>query len=275
MRSIFPLLALSLTVACKTESSTPPAANTPSSSTPGAAEPGTNPHAGLDPATQARAESARAAGEPSAAAGSLQPRMVTPRTLSKLADGRSVLGPFTARVPADWVEKPSVSGMRAAEFQLPGSSGQAEVVVYYFGPSGAGGVQANVDRWLAQFTQPDGKPSKDVAKLEQATYAGQQADLVTISGNYASRAMPGSEAVNKPDQTLQAAIVPSPQGSYYFRLLGDRAAVEAQAGKFRELLSSLKIEAPSDTAAQAPAPAAVPPAVPSAVPGTTAQPAQH
>lgn len=193
--------------------------------------------------------------------------------LQKTADGRAVLGPFTAQVPAGWTEKPSVSGMRAAEFQLPSSDGQAEVVVYYFGQSGAGGVQANIDRWVGQFTQPDGKPSKDVAKLEQATYAGQQADLVTVSGNYASRPTPGSpDAVNKPDQTLQAAIVPSPSGPYYFRLLGDRAAVEAQSGKFRELLSSLKLDAPGGAAAAAAANAPGHPQV--AEPGAAPEPAK-
>jgi hypothetical protein len=163
--------------------------------------------------------------------------------------------------------------MRAAEFQLPSSDGQAEVVVYYFGQTGAGGVQANIDRWVGQFTQPDGKPSKDVAKLEQATYGGQKADLVTVSGNYASRPTPGSpDAVNKPNQTLQAAIVPSPSGPYYFRLLGDSAAVAAQSGKFRELLASLKLDAPSTSAAAAAANAPAHPTV--AEPAKAAEPAK-
>ncbi len=256
MRSSLPLLVLSLAIACKTESSTP-STTSPSSATPGSTASGSNPHA------------PPSATDPSAASGSLQPRITEPRTLQKLADGRAVLGPFTAQVPEGWKEKPSVSGMRAAEFQLPEGSGQAEVVVYYFGQSGAGGVQANIDRWVGQFTQPDGKPSKDVAKVEKATFAGQEADLVTVSGNYASRPTPGStEAVNKPDQTLQAAIVPSPNGPYYFRLLGDKAAVEAQAGKFRELLASLKLDAPSGAGSAA---AASAPAHPTVTP-TPAQP---
>jgi hypothetical protein len=159
-----------------------------------------------------------------------------------LPEGRAALGPFSLQVPADWKETPSISGMRAAEFQLPATDGHAEVIVYYFGDNGAGSVQDNIDRWLSQFTQPDGKPSKEVAKVEQASFAGQQASLLSVSGRYAARAMPGGQAVDKSDQSLLAAIVPSPKGPYYFRLIGDRAAVAAQSGKFRELLASLKVE---------------------------------
>jgi hypothetical protein len=236
--------------ACKANSSSSPASTSPSTSpstsqsTPESA-PTANPHAGLDPATAARAENARAAGtEPKAASehDSLQPRLIEPHSLTKLEGGRVGLGPFSLQVPGDWKEKPSVSSMRSAEFELPTSNGQAEVVVYYFGDNGAGSVQDNIDRWVSQFTQPDGKPSRDVAKIEQASFAGQQASLVSVSGHYAARAMPGGQATDKDNQALLAAIVPSPKGPYYFRLIGDRAAVDAQAPKFRELLGSLKLQ---------------------------------
>jgi hypothetical protein len=237
----FLLLALlPAALACKTESSPAPQAQT-------SPEPAANPHAGLDPATAARAEAARAASgaagaAPQATASGLQPRLVVPSTLPELPGGRVALGPFSMQLPSDWKSKPTVAGMRAAELQLPETGGKAEVIVYYFGESGAGSVQANIDRWVGQFTQPDGKPSKDVAKVETAKYAGQEASVLSVSGRYASRAMPGAEAVDKENQSMLAAIVPSPKGPYYFRLIGDRAAVEAQSGKFRELLTSLKLQ---------------------------------
>jgi hypothetical protein len=196
------------------------------------------------PSTAESTATGALAAAPSAASSdhSVGPRIVDPHGLAPLAQGRSGLGPYSLQVPADWKAKPSVSNMRAAEFELPAADGHAEVIVYYFGESGAGSVQANIDRWVSQFTQPDGKPSSEVTKVEQATFAGQAASLVSISGHYAARAMPGGEAVDKADQSLLAAIVPSPKGPYYFRLIGDRAAVAAQTGKFRELLSSLKLE---------------------------------
>ena len=219
------LLALLLTFACKSGPSTAESTAT-----------------GALAAAPSAASPDHSVSDQSASDHSVGPRIVYPHGLAPLAQGRSGLGPYSLQVPADWKAKPSVSNMRAAEFELPAANGQAEVIVYYFGESGAGSVQANIDRWVSQFTQPDGKPSSEVTKVEQATFAGQAASLVSLSGHYAARAMPGGEAVDKADQSLLAAIVPSPKGPYYFRLMGDRAAVAAQTGKFRELLSSLKLE---------------------------------
>ncbi|HEY3253744.1 MAG TPA: hypothetical protein VGJ91_07335, partial [Polyangiaceae bacterium] len=179
----FSLLALLVAFACK---STPPTEST--------ATVALAPTSGVPPS-----------GVPTVATDhSVGPRIVEPHGLTPLAQGRSALGPYSLQVPADWKAKPSVSNMRAAEFELPTSEGQAEVIVYYFGESGAGSVQANIDRWVSQFTQPDGKPSSEVTKVEQATFAGQAASLVSLSGHYAARAMPGGEAVDKADQSLLA-----------------------------------------------------------------------
>jgi hypothetical protein len=146
-------------------------------------------------------------------------------------------------VPADWTEKPSTSSMRAAQFQLPApAGGDAEVIVYYFGETGAGSVQANVDRWVSQFKQPDDKPSSEVAKVEKAQFAGQEASIVSVSGRYVAPATPGGQPMDKPDQALVAAIVPSPKGPYYFRLIGSKAAVAKQEKPFRDALASLKLE---------------------------------
>ena len=65
---------------------------------------------------------------------------------------------------------------------------------------------------------------------------------MSVSGRYVAPATPGGEPQDKPDQALVAAIVPSPKGPYYFRLLGSKAAVTAQESAFRQALASLKIE---------------------------------
>jgi hypothetical protein len=165
-----------------------------------------------------------------------------PRPLEKLADGRVALGPFSMAVPAGWAENPSTSSMRAAQFTLPSPGGDAEVIVYHFGETGAGSVQANIDRWLGQFKQPDGKPSSEVAKIEKAQLAGQDASVVSVAGRYVAPATPGGTPQDKPDQALVAAIVPSPKGPYYFRLLGSKAAVAAHESAFRQALSTLKLQ---------------------------------
>jgi hypothetical protein len=171
------------------------------------------------------------------------PEQGAPRTLDKLADGRLQLGPFTVAAPADWTSKPVSSNMRAADFVLPGKPGaDAELIVYYFGADGAGSVEDNIARWLEQFEQPDGKPSRDVAKIEKTRFGGQDATFVSVTGRFVAQAMPGAtQAVDKPDQALLAAIVGSPKGPYYFKLVGAKATVDANARAFRSMLESLKV----------------------------------
>ena len=50
---------------------------------------------------------------------------------------------------------------------------------------GAGGsVEANIDRWIGQFTQPDGSDTKKAAKIEQKKIGGQEVHLVDVAGTY-------------------------------------------------------------------------------------------
>jgi hypothetical protein len=151
---------------------------------------------------------------------------------------RSELGPFTLVIPHDWVAKPFTSTMRVADFTV---GSDAELIVYYFGESGAGSVDANVDRWLGQFTEADGSSPRAAAKIEQAKLAGQDATIVAVSGHYVAGAMPGSQAVDIPDAALLAAIVASPSGPYYWRLVGAKATVVANESKFRAMLASLAL----------------------------------
>src|SRR5450432_1662762 len=91
-----------------------------------------------------------------ACGGAAQP---TTHTTTPPAEERIPLGAFTMAKPSAWVTKPTTSKMRVTSFTM----GEAELVVYYFGEGGAGSADANIDRWLGQITQPDGRPTRDVA----------------------------------------------------------------------------------------------------------------
>lgn len=191
-----------------------------------------NPHAGMDN------PHAGMAGGPH---GGPVPEQTGPKTLDKLADGRLALGPFSIVPPSDWAAKPVTSNMRAADFVLPGKAGEAELIVYYFGSGGAGSIDDNVNRWLDQFQQPDGKSSRDAARIEKVKFGGQDATYVSLAGRYVNQGMPGGGGpVDKPDYALLAAIVASPSGPYYFKLVGPKETVDAHAKAFRAMLDSLK-----------------------------------
>jgi len=199
-----------------------------------------NPHAGVDN-PHAGVDNPHAAGGDSR--GGVVPEPTNPRTLDKLADGRLGMGPFSLAPPAGWTTKPTTSNMRVANFVLPAQPGaEAELIIYYFGESGAGSIEDNLDRWLGQFQQPDGKSSRDAAKIEKTKFGGQDATYVSVTGRYVAQAMPGAtQAVDKTDQALLGAIVSSPSGPYYFKLVGAKKTLDANAKAFRAMLDSLKI----------------------------------
>jgi hypothetical protein len=246
------LIALLFATSCRKP---PPAGELPpakdwQTEKPAQATPPPTPHAGMDMSANPHTGMDMGSGNPHAGMnmGSGNPHMPTaeptaPKALDKLPDGRLALGPFSLVAPADWTAKPVTSSMRAADFQLPGTAGaEAELVVYYFGMKGAGSVDDNLDRWVGQFQQPDGKKSRDVAKIEKTKFGGQNATFVSVSGRFVAQAMPGAtEAVDKQDQALLAAIVDSPSGPYYFKLVGAKATVDANAAAFRAMLGSLEV----------------------------------
>jgi len=200
-----------------------------------------NPHAGMDnPHAGMDNPHAGMAGNPH---GGPVPEQTAPKALDKLADGRLALGPFSVVPPSDWAARPVTSNMRAADFVMAGKAGEAELIVTYFGPPGAGSIDDNVNRWLGQFQQPDGKSSRDVAKIEKTKFGGQGATYVSVAGRYVTQGMPGGGGpVDKPDQALLAAIVGSPSGPYYFKLVGPKETVNAHAKAFRTMLDSLKLQ---------------------------------
>jgi hypothetical protein len=222
------VIAVLLAMSCKKQ---PPKGDLPPTTDPSASKPPATGVAPPNPHAAAPADTPPAAPK------------TPPKTLEKQADGTFTMGPFSLTVPAGWTTKPVTSNMRAADFQLPGKPGaEAELIVYYFGAKGAGSVDDNLDRWLKQFQQPDGKASRDVAKIEQTKFGGQSATFVSVTGRYVAAAMPGAtESVDKPDQALLAAIVDSPSGPYYFKLVGAKATVDANAAAFRSMLDSLKV----------------------------------
>src|SRR4029450_912094 len=131
--------------------------------------------------------------------------------------------------PAGWVSKTPSSSMRVAEFTLPKAGSDTEdatVTVFFFGGQG-GNVQANLDRWISQMAQPDGKPSKDVAKTTNFTAtSGLKVTMLDVSGTYVAEVSPGStEKFNKPGFRQCAAYNGTPGVPYFAKLLGPAATV--------------------------------------------------
>jgi hypothetical protein len=147
--------------------------------------------------------------------------------------------------PQGWVAKAPASSMRVAEFTLPKSADDAEdasLAVFYFGGQG-GTVQANLDRWIGQMTQPDGRASRDVARTTRLSPRGLPITLVDLSGTYVAEVSPGStERFNKPGFRLRAAVIETKEGPYFVKLTGPEKTVARWDDAFMTFLKSLRVE---------------------------------
>lgn len=143
-----------------------------------------------------------------------------------------------------WVVETPSSKMRVAQYKLPkaaGDSEDAELVVYNFGATGGGGVEANLARWATQFAQPDGSDSAAALQRSQRVVNGLDVTEVRLSGTYVAETFPGSgERVNKANHALLAAIFDNGDNDYYVKLTGPAATVEQHAAAFRDFISRVE-----------------------------------
>ena len=145
---------------------------------------------------------------------------------------------YQAKVPTGWTSKTPSSTMRLAEY-VAGAPGGAEVVVYFFGTSQGGTVDANLARWKSQFSNPSGG-----AVQEKITHEKNAAFPLTIAeyrGTYARGMGAGSAPAQAlPNHILTAVVAETPKGTLFFQLFGPVAAVEAQRAAYLDFVRSMK-----------------------------------
>lgn len=157
---------------------------------------------------------------------------------------------LTFDAPAGWTAKPPSSSMRVAEFTLARAAGDPEdaaVTVFFFGGQG-GGVDANLERWIGQMSQPDGRPSKDAAVTTRLESHGLKITLLDLSGTFIAQVSPASaERFNKPGFRMKKAVVETPGGPYFVELVGPKATVAKWNASFDAFLKSLKFTPPGSS----------------------------
>lgn len=137
---------------------------------------------------------------------------------------------YTFSSPTNWVSSTPTSNMRKAQFKVSGGEGiDAEVAFFYFGSGGAGGVKANVDRWMSQFEEAKGRSVKNTTIGETpVTYA--QAHGTFLSG----RAFGPKKA--KENFALLAAIIEGRNGSIFIKMTGPKELVESQLSIMKKMV---------------------------------------
>jgi hypothetical protein len=144
------------------------------------------------------------------------------------------VGPWKFTRPAGWQWVQVTSPMRKAQLNVPGRDGgnPAEVTFFVFG-GGAGGVQANVQRWLGQFSA---KP--DAARTETRQLSGTKVTFVSTEGTFQS-GMPGGPTTPLADYGLRGAIL-DPGGAelVFVKMTGPSMLVKESEKQFDEMIAA-------------------------------------
>ncbi len=149
-------------------------------------------------------------------------------------------GKLQIKAPAGWVRKRPQSSIVEHEFAIPAVEGDAadgRLTVM-----GAGGsIEQNIERWYGQFTQPDGGSTRDRAKLKKLKVAGDEVQLVDLSGTFKDQRGPMAPAVERAKYRMLAAIIPtSGQGMYFVKLYGPQHTIAENEKAFLTMIEGLE-----------------------------------
>jgi hypothetical protein len=150
-------------------------------------------------------------------------------------------GGLKFQAPKEWKSVPPKGGMRKAELSVPPASGDKDpgVVAVFAFPGGAGGVEANLERWQKQFRDASGNPPKLEPKNIKSK-SGVPVTRVELAGTYTEPTFGQGEPTPKPNYRLLGAIVETPQMSYFLRLTGPENTVKGANAAFDKALDSIE-----------------------------------
>lgn len=143
--------------------------------------------------------------------------------------------------PADWTDA-GPSGMRKASYYMApveGETDSAEVTVFYFGPSGGGAVQANLDRWVSQMVQPEGTDPGEAAEQYLMEIEGMPVHIVTATGAYTGSMGASMSSGTKDNYLMVGVVVEAPEGNVFFKLTGPEATAEQMTLPFMAMIKNI------------------------------------
>lgn len=149
-------------------------------------------------------------------------------------------GKLSLTAPSNWLRKKPATSIVEHEFAVPAAKGdETEGRMTIMGAGGS--VDDNINRWYGQFTQPDGGSTKDRAKVEKITAAGEAVHLVDISGTFRDQRGPFAPAVERSNYRMLAAIITTKDaGNYFVKFYGPQKTIAENAQPFRRMIEGLQ-----------------------------------
>jgi hypothetical protein len=142
---------------------------------------------------------------------------------------------LTFTLPDGWKSVQPSSAMRKAQLSIPGKEGgkSADVTFFHFGnEGGAGGVQANVQRWFGQFSSAEG-----AQKTEPLDFGGTKVTVVSTEGTMKGGQF-GGPATDEPEFALLGAIIEHADGPVFIKATGPIAVLKDSREKFMAMVKS-------------------------------------
>jgi hypothetical protein len=157
-----------------------------------------------------------------------------------LPERELIAGGLSWSADAPFVRRRADNEIRSAEYGVRGYE-EATLGVFHFPPSegGGGSVDENVDRWVGQFTQPSGRASREVARVEPREVGDLRVTVVDIEGTFVGRMGMGGPTEPREHWRLLGAIAEGPEGLVFFKLIGPDDAVAAAQDAFDALVESI------------------------------------
>lgn len=149
-------------------------------------------------------------------------------------------GEISLNVPEEWKQKETAPGPRVAEFQVPPSGDDkdaGELAVFYFGSQGAGGVDANIQRWVGQLDEEGRKVKIVSGEASLGKYT-----LVDLTGTYNKSIGP---PIAKKSKKLSGwrvinVFVETESGPYFLKLDGPEKTIGKIEHNFRTSFGAKK-----------------------------------
>lgn len=151
-------------------------------------------------------------------------------------EGAAQEGSIDFSVPASWQNEQPANNMRVAQAVIPGPGGPGNLVVFYFGPGGGGGVEANIQRWVDQMEVPAGNsPAPETFEAN-----GYRVTWIDVPGTLKPSNMGTGPTTEQPNSRLLGAVVEGPGGPWFFKATGPDSTISAERDNFLTMLKSVK-----------------------------------
>lgn len=145
--------------------------------------------------------------------------------------------------PPEWRHDGTQPGAFPKEkFTLPKAEGDAEDGQLSIYQGQMGPKDANVQRWIGQFEQSNGKSSADVARVSDLKSGPFSITFVDVAGTFVDAPMGGPAKPKQTGYRLLAAVVEGPKGPWYFKATGPEKTMARWRDGFERMLSTLKAE---------------------------------